>query len=786
MIPQVNKVAEKDNHELRNYFQLVRKSLWWLLCFMAIAVFIAFLFNRYTVPIYRFNAVIMVKAKDANLTTKILYGSDIYNPRQELMNHANILKSFLLIKKALTELNFNVSYFRVTEVREVEIYKNTPFYIQYDSVMNASLNDQTFKVTILDHDKFNLKNENKNGITLDTVYHFGQNIFIDSFRFKLILIPDFPPNQLTSNTFLFRFNKIQSLAYQYKNELKVEPIDKESSVLSITLEAAMPDKQIDFINKLIEIYLRENMDEKNRAVTNTIKYIDAELLSISNSMGSIENRLERFKSDKKIFDISQEAQKIFADLTALESQKAEFIVKENYYSYLQKYIKNKNEFENIVSPSSLGVEDPLLNKLIMDLVALQLEKNTFIDQGSLKNPAIKEINDKITNLIAALLENLNNIKSSNQIQIDNIHQRINEAVTAAKGLPKSEIEFVNINRMYKQSESIYLFLEEKRVEAGITKSSNAPDSKIVEPAMLESITPLYPKRSINYILAILVGFIVPFIIIIMKDYMNDTVRNKKELSMLNEIPLLGMVGHEIGKNPHPLAVKNPKSFIAESFRSLHTNLLFFAKEKKNKIFLITSYTQNEGKTFCSVNLASIIAMSGKKTLLISADLRKPKAHEYFEIEKKHGLTTFLINNIPLAQIIQKTFLEKLDFIASGQIPPNPAELLMSNTMKEMIEKLKELYDVIIIDSPPFGLVADSLSLMPLVDLNIVIVRENHTKRENVKFINEEYMQGKIKNPAIILNDAKMDYGYGYSYNYYEEDNGSKNFLSRFVRLFKKN
>ncbi len=350
---------------------------------------------------------------------------------------------------------------------------------------------------------------------------------------------------------------------------------------------------------------------------------------------------------------------------------------------------------------------------------------------------------------------------------------------------------------------------EKRAEAGIAKASNVPEAEVVDYAIPQNATKVKPKPTLNYLIAFTLGFILPLLLIIIKDYFNNKITDKEDIVSRTDIPIIGVIGHNQEKSDL-IVYEKPKSSIAETFRIIRTNIQFFSPEKEKvskqvKVISINSTISGEGKTFIASNLSAIFAMSEKKTVLLGLDLRKPKLHKLFGISNSNGISNYLIGDVAYDEIIFKTKVDNLYIIPSGPIPPNPAELIESKEMVDFVERLKKDFDVVVMDTPPIALVADALILNKLADFCLFVVRQNYTTKQVVEFVNTLHSQGKLSSVAIIVNDLKVkgyygynykyaykyrySYGYGYGYGYYGYGGGyyeeDKEFEKRGLGLFDK-
>ncbi len=360
-------------------------------------------------------------------------------------------------------------------------------------------------------------------------------------------------------------------------------------------------------------------------------------------------------------------------------------------------------------------------------------------------------------------------KASLQFDLAMINSKINQAESTIKALPDDQQELIKIKRKYDLSDNIYSTFLQKRSEADIVKAANLSDIHFIDPAKDIGGGLIGPKTSVNYVLALFLGILIPLLFVFAIFFINNSIQNTEDISKLTKIPLIGVVG--LSKEISDLAVfDRPKSALSESFRAIRSSLQFLYKQQNvdgAKTLMITSSVSGEGKTFCSINIATVFALSEKKTVIIGLDLRKPKLFDEFNLTNDVGIVNYLIKQKSIDEIINKTQIPYLDVILSGPIPPNPSELIMSDAMGELMEELKTKYDYIILDTPPVGLVSDALELSQYCDVTLYIVRQNFSKKEMITLLNNRVKRGELDNASIILNgfENKAKYGAGYAYGY---------------------
>ncbi|MCL6461069.1 MAG: polysaccharide biosynthesis tyrosine autokinase, partial [Flavobacterium micromati] len=450
-----------------------------------------------------------------------------------------------------------------------------------------------------------------------------------------------------------------------------------------------------------------------------------------------------------------------------------------YYNSLKAYLKNSVNYAKLPAPSVAGIDDPNIVVNVSKLIALSTQRSEMA--YAVKSDKIfKDFDNQMEAIKNVLLENIATAKASLQYDLAMVSSKINETESTIKRLPDDQQELIKIKRKYDLSDNIYSTFLQKRSEADIVKAANLSDIHFIDPAKDVGGGLIGPKTSVNYVLALFLGILIPLIFVFAIFFINDSVQNAEDISKMTKIPLIGVVG--VNKDSGNLAVYDkPKSALSESFRAIRSSLQFLYKKQNvdgAKTLMITSSVSGEGKTFCSINIATVFALSEKKTVVIGLDLRKPKLASEFNLTNEIGVVNYLIKQKTVDEIINHTAIPYLDVILSGPVPPNPAEMILSEGMRELIEELKKKYDYIILDTPPVGLVSDALELAQYCDVTLYIVRQNVTKKDMITVLNNRVKRGELNNTSIILNGlenkAKYGTGYGYGYGsysngYYEED-----------------
>ena len=575
------------------------------------------------------------------------------------------------------------------------------------------------------------------------------------------------------SSYYFTINKVQTLVKKYQNNLVVEPLNRDSRILVLTTQGEVAEKEQNFLNALIEAYIQQDLENKNITGQRTVEFIDNQLGTITDSLQKAEIALQSFRSQNKIMDIGYASSTIFEKLDRLEQEKSQTGIKLRYYQNIHSYLQDDQDISEIMSPSAVGVEDPVLSSLIIELNRLYQQKAGLNYSTKRENPAILSLENQISSAKSSLIENLKNLIGSTRSTLGFINQQINQIESNIQQLPESERKLVNLQRKFDFNDQTYNFFLQKKAEAAISLATNSADRKFIDTAKLGGI--VAPNKNFAIILAIILGLVLPIGYIIAKDSFNNKITSKAELKEISDIPILGLVAHAPGNRNVFDLYQNRKSALAESFNSIRLNLQYFTLNNTSKVIGVTSSISGEGKTFFAINLALEMAITEKRTILVGADLRKPRMQEYVggvvKIRKGFGLSTFLANKTKLEEVIHKSPLNNLDIIPAGPIPPNPLDLMGSGKMKAMIETLKQHYDFIIMDTPPMGYVSEYMIIKEFTDTNVYIVRCNYSTTNSLKEINDLYDQKKIKNLCFVFNDVNFtkSYEYGYrskAYEYY--------------------
>lgn len=778
----------EDTIDVKAYLAKFWSKWYWFLLTWVIAFAIAKIYLRYQRPEYYVHGTVLVNSQ--NSYERNLGGLGLFTEGTNLVDEITIVKSYDLIMKTLLKLpGFGITYMHKGDVNDIEWYENSPIRVVLDS-SSFQLAGTPFHVTVLPGNRYRLQAQATQAslydTRLNTIEGVKTNLWIQEegefgkphkgeyFSFTLYLQnPSYKDEE--GRFYFYLVNRITQ-AQQYKNRLQVSPLSEKASVLKMALVGPVVRKDIDFINEHMRTYVEYELEEKNRIAESTLGFINQQLQEIAGTLEKTESAMEKFRAQAGIVDFSTATGTIAAKLQTLEESKGAIQLRLSYYAYIREYIEANRELADMAVPSAIGIADPVFSGLLAQLVSMKTERMQLLTSTSDSNPFVKELDAKIRVATNSLLESIANVIKGEELTLRDLNKRIAEAENKLGNLTGNERNFLDIQRNLNLNNHLYNFLLEKRAEAGITKASNRPSHSIIDEARTLSAMQTGPNTKLYYNIALMLGLFLPIGMILLLDFLNDKIKSKEELQKASPLPILGIVGHCSEKESSNLVVaEKPKSNIAEAMRAIRMDLAYLIPDKERKIITVTSSISGEGKTFLSMNLATIYAISGKKVLLVGADLRKPKIFNDFNLDNSIGLTTYLSGRSSLEKIIHTTLISNLDLIVAGPVPPNPAELLAGDKMTELLAQLLEMYEVVIIDTPPVGLVADAFALMAASDINLYVVRHNYTRKGMLDKINDLYRSGKVKNMSLVVNDfvggreAGYSYGYGYGYGDYMED-----------------
>ena len=772
---------------IKDFISKVLSIKYYYVASLVICLAVAFLVNKVSPSVYEGSSVIgPLDDKTSALlgSNEMFRGLGAYEQAKNLENDVNNARSFTLVSMTLNKMNLEVGYFKkVKNILEqsYQIYPNPPFTVSIDKShiqpvnvkFNISVIDQnTFRLTCSEEDVAlynyldNVVVRRELSMDVDTLCKFNETITNKNFKFVVSFNKEtYSTDPKEENSYYFVFYHIDQLSRQYFGGIEVSPVSLRSSLINVKFRSKNLDLTIDFLNRYLQTFLDDNLSKKNKISVNAINFIDSQISEISDSLNVSESQLKEYRSANQVMDLSYQGQRAFEQMTQIENERSNLQIQERYYNYILDYFEKNKDMAGIAPPSAANVQDPIMNSLIMDLLALNAERSSIVSNNAEKNLFLGQIENKIRLQKQTILENVrNNLNTLNltQNELDYRAEKLSREITR---LPRTELNMVSMQRKFNLSDVIYTYLLQKRSEAAITMASNYPDYEILEPARKITASVISPKPMINWAIAIFFAFMFPTMFIILKSFFNEKITSVRDAEHLLKRSVLGVI-YSNNLKTDSVVTSDPGSHVSESFRNLRSSLFLRFKSEPLKVLMITSSQPQDGKSFISFNLAASIATVGHKTVLLDCDLRKPTLHNYFSNKNSEGLTNYIADNVSMDAIIHPTDIKNLYFIPAGPLLANSSELIEAGALDDLIKHLEDTYDYVIIDTSPTGLIADASLLMRYASLILLVCRFDSTRKEIFNDVLNMFRTNKIDNFDVVFNDmniSKTKYGHYTSY-----------------------
>ncbi|MBI4932041.1 MAG: polysaccharide biosynthesis tyrosine autokinase [Bacteroidetes bacterium] len=793
-----------SDFELGLFFFLIRKNLFWIFLFFTISFACAYLYLRYTPQVFQSKTILQINSE--NEASKILNVQNINEEGQNgIAKSLEFLRSKVFFVRALSSLPLKTTYFAEGTFRKNEHYNNSSYSAEATIKHNVIYGQRVY----IHFDNKNNGEINYNTEGKDHSYKFLVGNWLSTPEMDIkIIVSDFSQiesqqSAVKENTLYFVINNFDMLADEYFSRLNVRVISEAAKTIEISFQDNNAVKTADVVTAMADQFIDYDVEKKGESAQKILSFLDEQLSIVYDRLKNAETLIYTFKKDNKVSDTKNMAEVGTARLNTMEDELIGLELKENVLAEIEKSIDEKKDIDSYHFISLLsGVDfESTLTAQIASLQNLLKEKEELLYEVTPTSEKIKSKEFQIGVQKKLLLESIRSIKEKLAVRRENLDKKVKELEAQFYSMPSEEVEYSRLQRLFSINEKFYNLLLEKKTEYSISQAGNVSKHIVLDKAITPTI-PISPQKTMVLIAAILSALLISLLLIFARYITHNEINSVNDINKLTNaaISVLGIVPKYKKDIPvsQLLVDKNPKSLIAEAFRSIRTNLQFISNDPGPKTAAVTSTISGEGKTFVAINLAGIIAYSGKKVIVIDLDMRKPKIHLGFGAENTKGMSTMLIGRDALDDCIQHSSFENLDFITAGPIPPNPSELIISKKMDEMIAYLKTKYDFIVLDTPPVGLVTDGVAVIQKVDYPLYIFRSEYSKRNFIQNLDRLYNENHIKKISAILNGVDIDrksygynygyghgygYGYGQGYGYYEDRAGKqmkKSFFKRFV------
>ncbi|MTH18074.1 tyrosine-protein kinase [Flavobacterium sp. LC2016-01] len=746
----------------------------WFLVSVVIGLVLAFLYLRYTMPNYQAVTTILVKdEKKGGMLSELSAFADLGlggSMKNNVDNEVEILKSRTLVESTIKKLNLNVGLFVEGKVVDRDIYEDTPISAYFSNKTVLFDKEKTvLNCKLLNSNTFSLENEADEKelfiLSSKTEFKFGEKIATKIGSLVILKTAFYGKNHTGRfKSIHIVINPLDELTESFRKKLSVDPISKTSSVVNVSISDPVAKKAEDFLDNMIHIYNEDAAEDKNFISENTSRFIAGRLALIAQELDGVEQDVETFKKSNKLTDIESEAKLFIEGSTEYDKKGVETEIQLNVISSLLDFIKKSTNSDLL--PANMISDNDDASGLISSYNQLVLDRNRILKSATEENPSVVKLDQQISSLKSNVAASLRRMQANLQIQNRDIKSQEGILNNKIGKIPVQERQFRVIARQQKVKEELYLYLLQKREETAISLSATEPNARVIDVAKAEK-DPISPKKKIIYLAGMLLGLLVPFGVVYGNNLLDTKIKSKLDLEGKTQIPFIGDV--PTSDDIAELIKSESRTSSAEAIRIVRTNLEFMltkVPEGIAKTVFVTSTFPSEGKTFISVNLAATFALSGRRVLLIGADIRNPKFGEYINVPSL-GLTNYLSSTDKEVKdyIIKHEAYKNFFILPSGVIPPNPAELLMSNKVDQLFAELKKEYDYIIVDTAPVSLVTDTLLIAKNADTFVYVMRANVLEKRMLNIANTFYKEKKLPNMCIVLNDTDSTKGYGYGYGY---------------------
>ena len=766
---------EEDDIQLRAILEKYLMHWKWFVLAVILCLVTAKVYLRYTTPFFQASTTILVKDdKKGGMLSELSVFSDMGlggGMKSNLDNEVEILKSRTLVESTVKKLELNISIFEKGRVNSLEVYDKSQIQVHFANIKPSFYTDAVkWEFVKKSPNTFELISEIEEDspflLTRKKEFRYGEVISTrngDLIITKTFGIPD--TKNLEDKSIFIVVSPLENVVASFQGRLEVTPISKTSSVVSVSLKDPVVEKAENFLDTLIQIYNDDAAADKNFISENTSKFISSRLVLITQELDGVEQDVERFKQSNSLTDIESEAKLFIEGSSEYNKKSVENEIQMNVISSMLDFLKKSTTADLL--PTNLISAEGESSELIGSYNQLVLERNRILKSATVANPSVVKLDQQILSLKSNVAESLSRMQSSLTIQKRNLKSQEGLLDSKIGKIPVQERQFRVIARQQKVKEELYLYLLQKREETAISLAATEPNARVIDVAKASNI-PVSPKKNIIYLAALLLGLLIPFGILYIKDLLDTKVKSRFDITDKFNIPFLGDVPKSM--SPTEMISTTSRTSSAEALRIVRTNLDFMLNQVPDgsaKSIFMTSTIPGEGKTFISINLAAIFALSGKKVLLVGMDIRSPKLNEYIGLPSSKGLTDYLSTKGAVIGDYINTLkgFEAFDVLLGGSIPPNPTEMLMSKKLDELFVQLKSDYDFILVDTAPVSLVSDTLIVAKYADTFVYVVRANHLDKRMLNIPDSMHGEKKLPNMAFLLNDTDVTKGYGYGYGY---------------------
>lgn len=757
--PQPEKQGDID---LKFIVGKVLGNWYWFIVSVIIWILIGVLVMIVFAPKYNISAKVIVNGDNSKVQSGLsseagmLSGLQLYAKPINVNNELEVLHSRTLINKTIRDLQLNVFYFVEKGILYRETYNQSPYFIKLIHLvpMPAMKEDpQKYDMTIDKDHKIHFEDDNT-----DSVFtaNYGDTLHFYYGTWVLQKNPDVESNPNAS----YRL-KIASVGATYidlSEDIVALVYSTDVTSIDITYGNVIKAKGEATLQHLLDLYVQSDVDNNNRIADSTIAFIDTRLANVTRDLGQVESNIESFKKSNNISDLEGQGKAYLSNSIETNKALSDQQVQIQVINDLVSYLKDEKNNERVM-PTTAPIKDPAFVSMLEKYNNLQLDRQQMLVNSTENNPNVKTLDLQAAQLRQDLVRNLSSYEQSLSFSQKDLTRQTNEVATNIRNVPTQEKVYLEYERKQNVLQSLYTYLLTTKEQTAVSKSDISP-VRIVDAPEADEIQ-YFPDPVIVFIIAILFGLITPAVTLFVKELLNTKVMVPADIEALTEIPVVAQISHSKGKDAL-VVTKDTRSEIAEQFRLLRTNLQYLLTGATEKTIMVTSSMGSEGKSFVAINFAAVLALTGKKVLLIEMDLRKPGLSHALHLSNETGVTNYIVSDVSLRDVIKPSGIhDNCWLLSSGNVPPNPSELIIHERVEKMFAEAKAQFDYIVVDTPPAGLVTDAQLISRFTDLTLYVFRQKFTFKRQITMAEELASNDKLKKVYIVFNDVRRLPGYNY-------------------------
>lgn len=771
-----NPIKESQEFTFEDITSILNKYKWSITFITTLTFLMGFAYLYFKTPSYLSYSIIKVKSNEQAGSNDVINNTIATKRSENILEEISLLKTYKINHKALETVDFKVRYFIEKDYKKVEIYQEElPIEISNVEILDEDILGRALTI-VPNNDGYAIE------YSLSYKEKIAQKLFQKApFDFKPMAKLNYE-EKVDNPYFQFRVKKNHEFdqpiyillagekrdifEQSIRQNLEVAQLEKDTSLIKISFEDSIPKRANSYIDALTKSFIEYSINSKNVQNQKTLSFITEELENIKKELKDSEQTLESHQVTKNIVEPSIQASIYIKNLSDIDIEISENKLKKKLIVNLVNFVRDNYNLDAI-APSISKLEDENTLALITKLQDQQILEEELTQEYTDEYPKLKSARKQINTIRGKIIQNLKGLQTNIDYENQTLSKRKKSYEQDMQTLPSKERELVNIKRNYEVKSSMYEYLLKKEAENKIIQLATFSDYQIIDKAYNSNI-PIKPKKAFILFLSVILGLLLGLIYAFLRHTKNRYIHSKDDLQNLTSLPIYGSIPYQKQKKYEITVHKTAKSPYVESFRTLRTNLQFMNQNNRSNTILVTSTVPSEGKSTTAANLGAILEMAKYKTILINFDLRKPTLHKFFDIDNKKGLDSYLNGVSKIEDIIQPTEFANLDMIGSGAISHDPSELILSKELPKLFAELKTMYDYIIIDTAPIGIVNDTNLLMQYADLNLIMIREDYAKKEFITTLEEMIEKYQFKDIGLLLNASKTkggEYGYGYGYEY---------------------